>query len=132
MLVNGVKLGYKTTANGATYTNLAGLKSVPDLGGDPELVDNTALGDTIRHNEIGIGDPGDMAYTFRYKNTVYDECADREGLETWFQEELPDGSTFSFSGFPHVVLNGGGVNDPQEFTMTIALNSDITSVITSS
>lgn len=125
MLVNGITLGYSATASPSTYTDIPGLKEVPDLGGDPEMVDNTALTDAIIHNEIGIGDPGDMTYTFRYTNTTYSTCAGLEGTLTYFQEKLSDGTTFSFSGYPHVVLSGGGVNDPQEFTMAIALQSDI-------
>lgn len=127
MLVNGITLGYSASGTGTiTYTDLPGLKEVPDLGGDPEMVDNTALTDTIIHNEIGIGDPGDMTYTFRYTKSTYQTAAGLEGQLTYFQEKLSDNATFTFSGYPHVVLSGGGVNDPQEFTMAIALQSDIT------
>ena len=131
-LVNGTKLGYSTSGTAPiTYTDLPGLKSVPDLGGDPELVDNTALTDTILHKEIGIGDPGDMEYTFRYTASAYNTAVAREGKVTYFEHKLKDGSTFTFSGYPHIVLSGGGVNDPLEFTISIALNSDITASIAS-
>ena len=43
MLANGATLGYKTTGN--TYTNLPGLKEIPDLGVEPEKVENTCLTD---------------------------------------------------------------------------------------
>lgn len=131
-LVNGTTLGYKSTSAGSSYTNLPGLKEVPDLGADPELVDNTALSDTITHNEIGIGDPGDMAYTFRYTAASYSAASALEGLDTYFEHKLKDGSTFTFHGFAHVQLSGGGVNDPLEFVLTIALQSDITATITNS
>lgn len=124
MLVNGTTLGYKTTGN--AYTDLPGLKEVPDMGGDPELVDNTALTDAIIHNEIGIGDPGDMEYTFRYTLAAYQAAAALEGTSVNWQHKLKDNSTFTFSGAPHVTLSGGGVNDPLEFTVSIALSSDIT------
>lgn len=45
MLANGIKLGYKETAESAEYTDLTGLKEVPELGSDPEKVDNTTLED---------------------------------------------------------------------------------------
>lgn len=130
MLVNGTTLGYKTTSSGSTYTNLPDLKEVPDLGAEPEMIDNTALSDTIVHNELGIGDPGSMEYTFRFVNSSgtdsYHVMKGRTGTLTWFQQKLPDNTTFSFSGYPSVRVSGGGVNDPVEFVLSIALQSDIT------
>lgn len=130
MLVNGTTLGYKTTSSGNTYTNLPDLKEVPDLGAEPEMVDNTALSDSIVHNELGIGDPGSMEYTFRFVNSSatdsYRVMKGRTGTLTWFQQKLSDNTTFSFSGYPSVRVSGGGVNDPQEFVLSIALQSDIT------
>lgn len=132
MLVNGVTLGYATTAEATEYTNLPDLKEVPDLGADPEMVDNTALTDSIVHNEQGIGDPGDMEYTFRYKNATaqdsYRMLQDRTGKLTYFKHQLTDGTAFTFAAIPALKLSGGGVNDPQEFVMSLALQSDITIV----
>ena len=129
MLVNGTTLSWCATASG-TYANLAGLKEVPDIGADPEMVDNTALSDSIIHNEIGIGDPGDMEYVFRFINTAttdaYRALKARNGALTYFKHQLKDGTLFSFSGYPSIKVSGGGVNDPQEFTLAIGLQSDIT------
>ena len=129
MLVNGTTLGFKTASSGTSYTDLTGLKEVPDIGADPEMVDNTALSDTIVHNEIGIGDPGDMEYTFRFNNvagSAYRLLTARNGALTWFKHTLKDGTAFTFSGYPSIKVSGGGVNDPQEFTLSIGLQSDIT------
>ena len=129
MLVNGVTLGYATTSSPASYTNLPDLKEVPDLGADPEMVDNTALSDSIVHNEQGIGDPGDMEYTFRYKNGATDSFRIVQGLVgqlTYFEHKLTDGTSYTFSAIPSIKLSGGGVNDPQEFVMALALQSDLT------
>ena len=41
MLANGAKLGYSKTApsgSSTTYTDLPGLKEIPDIGSDPEKV----------------------------------------------------------------------------------------------
>lgn len=130
MLVNGTTLGYKTTAAATSYIDLAGLKEVPDMGADPEMVDNTALTDSIVHNEMGIGDAGDMEYTFRYDNSASTSAYRRiqaiVGQLTWFKQTLTDGTSFTFTAIPSLKLSGGGVNDPQEFTMALALQSDIT------
>lgn len=130
MLANGIKLGYKETNEATSYTNLPGLKEVPDLGVDPEKVDNTCLEDKMKHNELGIGDPGDMAYKFKYENSADSSyrklraLAD-SGKVAYFQEEFPDGTKFDFSGMCSVKVGGGGVNSAIEFTLTIGLQSDI-------
>ena len=130
MLVNGTKLGYSTTSSPSSYTDPPDLKEVPDLGADPEMVDNTALTDSIIHNEQGIGDPGDMEYVFRYKNaSASDSFRIVQGLVgqlTYFEHKLTDGTTYTFSAIPSIKLSGGGVNDPQEFVMALALQSDLT------
>lgn len=131
MLINGAKLGYKAGSSN-TYTDIAGLKEVPDMGADPELVDNTALTDSIVHNEVGIGDAGSMDYVFRFDNSTaqsnYRVCKGLEGTKTSFEQSFADGTKFHFDAIPSVRVNGGGVNDPAEFTMTLALQSDITVV----
>ena len=131
MLINGAKLGYKAGSSN-TYTDIAGLKEVPDMGADPELVDNTALTDSIVHNEVGIGDAGSMDYVFRFDNSTaqsnYRVCKGLAGTKTSFEQSFADGTKFHFDAIPSVRVNGGGVNDPAEFTMTLALQSDITVV----
>ena len=69
MLANGAALGYKETKEGASYTDLAGLKEIPEIGSDPEKVENTTLKDKVKQYEMGIGDPGDMVYKFKYDNS---------------------------------------------------------------
>ncbi len=68
MLTNASKLGYKAKSANESYTDLPGLKELPDWGGDPEKVENTCLSDTHKQYEIGIGDLGDVKYKFKYEN----------------------------------------------------------------
>lgn len=42
MLTNASKLGYKAKAADESYTDLPGLKELPDWGSDPEKVENPA------------------------------------------------------------------------------------------
>ena len=131
MLANGATIGYAAdaTTTPTTFTNIPDLKELPDIGAEPELVDNTALSDSIRHNEMGIGDPGDMEFTFRYDNSganaSYRVAKGLTGVK-WFQVKLHDDTTFTFKAIPNVRLSGGGVNDPVDFVMSLALQSDIT------
>lgn len=69
MLANGAKLGYKAEKGTASYTDLPGLKEIPDWGSDPEKVDNTCLTDAYKQYEMGIGELGDVKYKFKYDNS---------------------------------------------------------------
>lgn len=131
MLANGITLGYKTASGGSSYTVLNDLKEVPELGADPEKVDNTRLKDKMMHYELGIGDPGDLAYVFAYDNSsatsdyrVLRGFADTKETVS-FEQTLPDGTKYHFDAQCSVKLGGGGVNAVINFTLTLGLQSDI-------
>lgn len=132
MLANGIKLSYKTT--GETYTELIGLKEVPEMGNEPEKVENTCLTDTVKKYEYGIGDPGDLEFKFKYDNSsasspyrILREFADNK-TAVEFEEVFPDGTKFEWTAQVNVKLSGGGVNGVLEFTLKMALQSDISVV----
>ena len=131
MLANGITLGYKTAGGGSSYSVLNDLKEVPELGADPEKVDNTRLKDKVKHYELGIGDPGDLAYKFAYENSgatsdyrVLRAFADSKETVS-FEQTLPDGTKYHFDAQCSVKLGGGGVNAAMEFTLNLGLQSDI-------
>lgn len=127
MLANGIKLGYKTS--GPSYTDLEGLKEVPELGEDPEKIDNTCLSDTTKQYEYGIGDYGDLAYKFKYINDkatspyrVLRKLAEDKTVVD-FEQTYPDGTKVTFKAQCSVKLGGGGVNGVIDFTLNLALQS---------
>ena len=135
MLANGITLGYKKKSGSpSTYTILTGLKEVPEIGDEPEKVENTCLSDTVKQYEFGIGDPGDLEFKFKYENSsatspyrvLRTAAAAKEILE--FEETLPDGTKFNWDAQESVKLGGGGVNNPLDFTVKMALQSEITPV----
>lgn len=130
MLANGIKLSYKTT--GSSFIELTGLKEVPEMGSDPEKVENTCLSDTTKQYEYGVGDFGDLAYKFKYVNDAADspyrilrKLADNKTVVD-FEQAYPDGTKFTFRAQCSVKLGGGGVNSAVEFTLSLALQSEIT------
>lgn len=131
MLANGTKLEYSKTSSGS-YTNLVGLKEIPDMGVEAEKVENTCLTDQNKRYETGIGDLGEMTYKFRYENgsatspyrVLRKASLDNDVL--YFKETTPDGTVSAFSGTISVKRVGGGVNTAIDFDMTVAVNSDIT------
>lgn len=135
MLANGTKLGYSKTApsgSSTSYTDLPGLKEIPDVGADPEKVDNTVLTDKHKVYEKGIGDLPEMTYKFKYDNTKADSPyrtlrkADQDGTVLYFRETDPDKTTLDFGATVSVKRTGGGVNGVIEFEVTMTVQTDIT------
>ena len=130
MLANGAKLGVKKKG-GAQYVDLPGLKELPEMGVDPEKVENTSLTDKVKQYEMGIGDAGDMAYTFKYDNsgagTAYRLLKEIEesGEAADFVETLKDGTKTSFKAEVSVKRTGGGVNGVIDCVANMALQSEL-------
>lgn len=132
MLANGIKLAFSETKG--NYQNLVGLKEVPGFGIEPEKVENTTLADTVKKYEFGIGDAGELEYKFAYNNSsatapyrVLRKAADGK-KKLYFEQTYPDGTKVTFEGQVSVKLGGGGVNAVIEFTLKIALQSELTFV----
>ena len=122
MLANGIKLAYGKAKG--TYTDLVGLKEVPEFGIEPEKVENTTLADKVKKYEFGIGDAGELEYKFAYDNSSTTKAAeDKEKL--FFEQTYPDKTKVQFEGQVSVKLGGGGVNSVIEFTLKIALQSEL-------
>ena len=132
MLANGIKLAFSKTKG--DYQNLLGLKEVPEFGIEPEKVENTTLADKVKKYEFGIGDAGELEYKFAYDNTTATSpyrvlrkaAEDKEKL--YFEQTYPDNTKVTFEGQVSVKLGGGGVNSVIEFTLKIALQSELTFV----
>ena len=56
MLANGSTLGYRAAGGTGDFTDLDGLKELPDIGVDPEKVENTPLSAHVKQYENGVGD----------------------------------------------------------------------------
>ena len=129
MLANGITLSYGKAKG--TYTKLAGLKEVPEFGIEPEKVENTTLEDKVKKYEFGIGDAGELEYKFAYDNSsttssyrVLRKAAENKE-KLYFEQAYPDGTKVDFEGQVSVKLGGGGVNSVIEFTLKIALQSEL-------
>lgn len=135
MLANGATLGYRKHTDGAgssaAYTDLPGLKEIPEVGVELDKEDNTCLTDPHKMYENGIGDLPDMKYKWKYDNSkanspyrVMRDAADKK--EIWdFQEKTKDGTVTEFTAQFSVKRTGGGVNGVIEFEVTMAVQSEI-------
>ena len=132
MLANGATLGYKENSGlESGFTILAGLKEIPEMGIEPEKVENTCLADKNKSYEMGIGDAGELKYKFKYENdsstSPYRKMREYEsnGKLLDFEETLKDGTKTHFSGQVSVKRTGGGVNGVIDFDLTVVLQSAI-------
>lgn len=130
MLANGAKLGYKEK-DGANFTDLPGLKEIPEMGVEAEKVDNTVLTDGHKKYEQGIGDLPEMTYKFKYDNTKANSPyrimrkAQEDGKVLTFQETLKDGTMTEFDAQVSVKRTGGGVNGVIDFDLTMMVQSEL-------
>lgn len=131
MLANGATLKYKEKGATGDYTDLPGLKEIPDCGVEPEKVENTCLADKNKQYENGIGDLGDMKYKFRYDNASADSpyrvlrAAQDAGKVLSFEETLNDGTVTTYDAQVSVKRTGGGVNGVVDIEVTMAVQSDL-------
>ena len=127
LLTKGAKLMYKKETQ---YVEITDLQSFPSLGGQADKQEVTTLADAAHRYIKGLIEYGELQFKFLYDNASetsnYRVCKglDAAGTTEW-TVELPDKTTFEFSGESSTAIDEGAVNAPLTFTMTIALNSDI-------
>ena len=117
---------------------LVDIKSFPDLGGAPEMLETTTLSDGAQTFIPGIQTLEALTFEANYDKADYTKLLALEGEETkyavWFggTEEggvvTPTGTEgkFEFSGKLSVFVIGGGVNEVVGMTITIAPSTPIT------
>lgn len=121
----------------SAWQKLICVKDIPDLGGDPEMLDATTLCDATRVNIKGIQDMDSLQFTCNYDADAFQRIKNLEDEElefaVWFGGEgsgdnlVPTGSegVFSWRGKLSIWVNGGGVNEVVEMTISIASSTEI-------
>lgn len=124
--------------NSGEYSKLVDIKEFPDLFGAPEMLDKTTMSDSGRRYEPGINENEALTYTANYDLETFTTLKAKEGqklkLAHWFGGTESNGvvtptgeeGKFEFEGYLTVTINGAGVNEIVEMTITIALDSEIT------
>ena len=131
ILSKGIRLGYKATSEGSTYTDIPNLQECPQLGGSAEKVDVTVLTDGNYKYINGIKDFGDLAFKFLYDNSGEQSNyrivrgLEEAGKVVDWEVNFPDGTKFHFSGEVATQIESASLNSALAFTATITLNSDI-------
>lgn len=140
MAISTYKIFLMHKASGATseWEKLVDIKDFPDLGGAPETLDTTTLSDKMRTSINGIQELDSLTFTCNYDeddfNTVNALYGSDEQYAVWIGGTesggvvTPTGSDgkFEFNGQLSVFVNGGGVNEVVNMTITIAASTPIT------
>lgn len=138
MAIPTYKVFLMKKGEGSTYSKLIDIKDFPDLGGSPELLETTTLSDKMQTYIPGIQSNDALEFTTNYTKADYTTLAaladTEEDYAVWFggtEAEgvvTPDGSNgkFSFKGKLSVHVNGGGVNEVVDMTITIVPSTVIT------
>lgn len=120
------------------WEKLVDIKSFPDLGGAPELLETTTLSDRMTTNIMGIQSLDALEFECNYTKEDYTKLKAMEGKDSSYAVWLggtesagavtPTGSEgkFEFNGQLAVFVNGGGVNEVVNMTVSIAASTPIT------
>ena len=119
--------------NASTWEKLIDIKSYPDLGGAPELLETTTLSDSMTTNIMGIQSLDALEFECNYTLADYTRLKELEGEELEFAVWLGGNGTaptgedgkFEFKGQLSVYVNGGGVNEVVGMTVSIAASTPI-------
>ena len=126
-------------SDGGEYQKLIDVKSFPDLGGTPEMLETTTLSNMMQTFIKGIQSLDSFDFEANYDATEYANLkaiqdADEEGdFAVWFGGTVsgttvtPTGEDgkFSFKGTLSVFPTGGGVNEVIGMTISFAPSSPI-------
>ena len=138
MAISTYKIFLMTSTDGSAYTKLIDIKSFPDLGGAPEMLETTTLSDAMQTYIPGIQSLDALEFEANYTKEDFAKLKALEGTEqqyaVWFggtgEGEIltPTGSDgkFKFKGQLSVYPVGGGVNEVVNMNINIAPSTPIT------
>lgn len=134
--MNGAKLEYSETEDGE-YTRIKGLKTTPDIGGEPNEIDTTDL-DNIEYETAQYGLKPAQKYTFDFNMEnptaeanikVASDLEDSEEVYFW-KYTLSNGIVISFKSKVRTTILGGSSGDLNGFQMHLAPKGEPTRKIT--
>ena len=126
------------TKKTSTWEKLVDIKSFPDLGGSPELLETTTLSDGMTTNIMGIQSLDALEFECNYTLADYTKLKALEGttadFAVWLGGTVANGvvtptgtdGKFEFKGQLTVYVNGGSVNEVVNMTVCIAASTPIT------
>ena len=137
MAISTYKIFLMKKTSGETYEKFLDIKSFPDLGGAPEMLETTTLSDPMQTYIAGIQSLDALEFEANYTKEDYEKCKAEEGktgsYAVWFGgtntgntiTPTGDQGKFEFDGMLSAFPTGGGVNEVVGMTVTIAPSTPI-------
>lgn len=138
MAISTYRIFLMVSEDGSKYDKLIDIKSFPDLGGAPEMLETTTLSDSMQTYIPGIQSLDALEFEANYTKADFVKLKAMEDEEkqfaVWFggtgdgESLTPTGSDgkFKFKGRLSVYPVGGGVNEVVNMNINIAPSSPIT------
>lgn len=138
MAISTYKIFLMVSEDGSKYDKLIDIKSFPDLGGAPEMLETTTLSDAMQTYIPGIQSLDALEFEANYTKADFTKLKAMEGTEkqyaVWFggtgegETLTPTGSDgkFKFKGQLSVYPVGSGVNEVVNMNINIAPSTPIT------
>ena len=121
LLATGTRLYYKSH-EAVAFTEVANVKTTPEVGAAPQQLEITNLGDENQRYDLGMNNSAILAFTAIYKgpqwNTIYQKAGDRKTYD--WKLVYPDGMTITFTGSFQITLAGMDVNTAAAYTISIS------------
>lgn len=124
--------------DGATWLELYGLESYPDMGAAPPKIKVTNMRDANERYIGGIPDVSDMKFGFFYnkekdpdagtmikKNFAKLKELEEAGAKIKWKLNYPDNTSYAWEGKPTVYVNGGNVGEAMKYTLSVTLESKL-------
>lgn len=124
VISKGIKLSYKA-GDAGEFVELTNLFEIPELGGDTDKIEITTLADGAHTYTNGIKNYGDsVAFKFYYEKEQFTTLNGLDAECDW-KVELPDATSYTFSGTPSVKLDGVTYNAALTYSLNIAPTSEM-------
>ena len=102
------------------------VKTVPEIGGSPELLETTDLEDTFQTFVDGVQSQDAKEFTCNYTKDDYDLVKADAGKELFYQVEFGDSGAdgiYSCKGKHTVRISEQGVNAVREMVITVIMST---------
>lgn len=122
-------IGISVTINS---TELNYVTKIGDIGGTPSDLNATCLKDKMKKQVPGVQDVDAFEITYHFDNSAADsdyrvlKALQDAGDIVPVVVTVPDGTSFSTTGYISTVVNGVGVDELIEATASVSLQSDWT------
>lgn len=117
-----------TGGEGTTYTKLVDIKSFPDLGGTPEMLETTTMSDPMQTNILGIQSSDALEFTANYTKEDFAKIKALEGKENDYAVVFGDNGengVYGWTGGISVFITGGEVNAVVDMTISCVASTPI-------